>query len=72
MEGTRFTDAKHKQQESSFQYLLKPRAGGVGFVLGAMGKQLRTLINITIVYQNGGAIILGFPLWQGRCDQREH
>ncbi|WBA82016.1 acyltransferase [Endozoicomonas sp. GU-1] len=53
IEGTRFTDAKHKQQKSSFQYLLKPRAGGVGFVLGAMDQQLRTLINITIVYQDG-------------------
>lgn len=65
MEGTRFTDAKHKQQKSSFQHLLKPRAGGVGFVLGAMGQQLRTLINITIVYQEGVPSFWGFLCGRG-------
>ena len=52
MEGTRFTAAKHKQQKSSFQHLLNPRADGVGFVLGAMGQQLHTMINVTIVYHD--------------------
>ena len=51
MEGTRFTQAKHDHQKSPFRYLLKPRAGGTGFVLGAMGNQINTLLNITISYQ---------------------
>ncbi|WP_299730246.1 acyltransferase [uncultured Endozoicomonas sp.] len=66
MEGTRFTETKHKQQQSSFRYLLKPRAGGVGFVLGAMGNQLKTLINITIVYQN---TVPGF--WDFLCGKHD-
>jgi len=51
VEGTRFTPAKHDKQESPYQYLLKPKAGGVGFVLGAMGEQMRTLLLVTLVYQ---------------------
>ncbi len=50
LEGTRFTPAKHDAQQSPYQYLLKPKAGGAGFVLGAMGEQLHTLLNITIHY----------------------
>lgn len=50
MEGTRYTKAKHKQQQSPFRHLLKPRAGGTGFVLGAMGSQMNTMVNITIAY----------------------
>lgn len=50
VEGTRYTRIKHKLQQSPFQYLLKPRAGGTGLVLGVMGDQLKTVINITISY----------------------
>tara|TARA_R110000772_G_scaffold40286_8_gene94331 strand:+ start:100 stop:1143 length:1044 start_codon:yes stop_codon:yes gene_type:complete len=50
MEGTRFTPEKQAQQESPYRYLLKPKAGGAAFVLGAMGEQLHTLLNITIHY----------------------
>lgn len=50
LEGTRFTPQKHAQQQSPYQYLLKPKAGGAAFVLGAMGDQLHTLLNITIHY----------------------
>ncbi|MFC5699107.1 acyltransferase [Pseudomonas sp. GCM10022186] len=53
LEGTRFTRAKHDQQGSPFQYLLKPRAGGIAFVLDAMGEQLHSLINVTIHYPDG-------------------
>ncbi|WP_269620547.1 acyltransferase [Zhongshania sp. BJYM1] len=50
MEGTRYTPDKHAAQESPYHYLLKPKAGGAAFVLGAMGDQLHTLLNITISY----------------------
>ncbi len=50
LEGTRFTEQKHEAQQSPYRYLLKPKAGGAGFVLGAMGEQMHTLLNITIHY----------------------
>ena len=53
VEGTRFTKAKHDAQHSPFTHLLKPRAGGVAFVLSAMGDQLHKLIDVTIDYPNG-------------------
>ncbi|MBF7730401.1 acyltransferase [Pseudomonas sp. N040] len=53
LEGTRFTTAKHDQQDSPFRYLLKPKAGGIAFVLDAMGEQLSALINVTIHYPAG-------------------
>ncbi|EXF45873.1 putative acyltransferase [Pseudomonas sp. BAY1663] len=53
LEGTRFTPAKHDQQQSPFVHLLKPRAGGIAFVIDAMGEQLSALINITIHYPDG-------------------
>jgi 1-acyl-sn-glycerol-3-phosphate acyltransferase len=53
VEGTRFTEAKHAQQASPYRHLLKPKAGGVGFVLGAMGDVLKEVIDVTIVYPGG-------------------
>lgn len=50
MEGTRFTPEKHAKQQSPYQHLLKPKAGGAAFVLGAMGEELDTMINLTIYY----------------------
>jgi 1-acyl-sn-glycerol-3-phosphate acyltransferase len=53
VEGTRFKPAKHAQQGSPFEHLLKPRAGGTAFVLDAMGETLDTLVDVTIVYPHG-------------------
>ncbi len=50
MEGTRFTPFKHERQQSPYQHLLKPKAGGTAFVLGALGEQLHTMLNVTVVY----------------------
>ena len=50
VEGTRFTDEKHIKQNSPHSHLLKPKAGGVAFVLGAMGDQLDSILNVTISY----------------------
>lgn len=52
LEGTRFTDEKHQYQKSPYRHLLKPKAGGIGFVIGAMGDNLNCLLDITIVYPN--------------------
>jgi len=53
VEGTRFTVDKHQQQQSPYSHLLKPKAGGAAFVLGAMGEQLHKILDITIHYPTG-------------------
>jgi 1-acyl-sn-glycerol-3-phosphate acyltransferase len=53
LEGTRFTPEKQQQQQSPFQYLLKPKAGGIAFVLNAMGQRLDKLLDVTIYYPQG-------------------
>jgi 1-acyl-sn-glycerol-3-phosphate acyltransferase len=53
LEGTRFTPAKHDQQQSPYRHLLKPKAGGIAFVLDAMGEQLESMIDVTIHYPDG-------------------
>lgn len=51
LEGTRLTDEKHIQQQSPFQHLLKPRAGGVAFAIEALGEKFSTIIDATIHYK---------------------
>lgn len=51
MEGTRFTAEKHQQQNSPFTHLLKPKVAGTGLVLDVMGKELHSLVDLTIHYQ---------------------
>jgi 1-acyl-sn-glycerol-3-phosphate acyltransferase len=53
LEGTRFTTAKHDRQKSPFKHLLKPKTGGVAFVLDAMGEQFHSLLDVTIFYPQG-------------------
>jgi 1-acyl-sn-glycerol-3-phosphate acyltransferase len=53
IEGTRFTSAKHAAQKSPYVYLLKPKVGGLAFVLAAIGDQLKSMIDVTIVYPDG-------------------
>jgi 1-acyl-sn-glycerol-3-phosphate acyltransferase len=53
VEGTRFTPAKHAAQGSPYLHLLKPRAGGVAFVLATMGDILHRMLDVTIVYPGG-------------------
>ena len=52
-EGTRFTPVKHDAQSSPYRYLLRPKAGGLAFVLDAMGDALHAILDVTIVYPNG-------------------
>lgn len=53
VEGTRFTDRKHTDQGSTFKHLLRPKAGGVAFVLDAMGDALHAILDVTIAYPHG-------------------
>ncbi len=53
VEGTRRTAAKQAASASPYRHLLPPRAGGVAFVLGAMGTILKELLDVTIAYPEG-------------------
>lgn len=64
VEGTRFTPKKHQQQGSPYQHLLRPKAGGVAFVLSSMGEQLKQILDVTIYYPDGSP-----SFWQYLCGQ---
>lgn len=53
VEGTRFTEAKRKKQNSPFTHLLEPKVGGVAVVLCTLGQQLHSVLDVTIVYPGG-------------------
>ena len=60
IEGTRFTGEKRQKQNSPYRHLLKPKAGGIAIVLGAMGEQLQAILDVTIVYPEGVQEIWSF------------
>lgn len=60
VEGTRFTPAKHAQQQSPYRHLLKPRPSGTAFVLDIMGNYIKTLVDVTIVYPDGRPSFMDF------------
>ena len=53
LEGTRFTPAKHARQQSPYQHLLKPKAGGLALALDALGDKFQAILDVTIVYPDG-------------------
>ena len=53
VEGSRFTKEKHRTQQSPYDHLLKPKAGGIAIVLGSMGESIHRVLDVTIVYQGG-------------------
>ena len=53
VEGTRFTRTKYLKQQPPYSNLLKPKSGGIAFVLAAMNGQLQNILNVTIIYQGG-------------------
>jgi 1-acyl-sn-glycerol-3-phosphate acyltransferase len=60
LEGTRFTRAKHDEQQSPFRHLLRPRIGGISFVLAALGDQLDAMYDVTLAYPPDGEV----SMWQ--------
>jgi len=67
VEGTRFRPHKHAKQQSPFAHLLRPRAGGVAFVLETMGEVLQAIVDVTIVYPDGRPTMI--DLLAGRVRQ---
>jgi 1-acyl-sn-glycerol-3-phosphate acyltransferase len=66
VEGTRYSPAKRDAVASPYRHLLPPRAGGMAFVLGAMGDMLHATLDVTIAY---GARIPS--LWDLCCGRLE-
>lgn len=62
IEGTRFSQKKHDKQKSPFKHLLKPKAGGIAFVLDAMQDHLTTIVDVTIQYPDGIPTFVDFLL----------
>lgn len=67
VEGTRFTPAKHDAQASPYEYLLKPKTGGLALAVAALGEQTDKLLDVTIAYHDGAIGFWGFM----RGDMRE-
>ena len=63
LEGTRFTKEKHDKQSSPYEHLLKPRAGGLSLALNALGNELDSILDVTIVYPDGAPDY--DDLWKG-------
>lgn len=59
LEGTRFTPEKHAKQNSPYRHLLKPKIGGIAFVIEAMGRQFDAVVDVTLFYPEGAV-----SLWQ--------
>ncbi|MBU2548512.1 MAG: acyltransferase [Proteobacteria bacterium] len=62
VEGTRYNPEKARRQKTPYARLLKPKAAGVAFVLGAMGEHLTRILNVTISYPQGEK-----SLWDFMC-----
>lgn len=53
VEGTRFSIEKHHRQQSPYSHLLKPKAGGIAYVLGSLDERIHRVLDVTIVYPEG-------------------
>jgi 1-acyl-sn-glycerol-3-phosphate acyltransferase len=53
VEGTRFTAEKHAHHGADYRHLLRPKSGGVAFVLDAMGEGLHAILDVTLAYPDG-------------------
>lgn len=62
LEGTRFTKVKHADTRSPYTHLLKPKSGGFALALRALGENVNSLLDVTIVYPGGAK---GF--WDFMC-----
>jgi 1-acyl-sn-glycerol-3-phosphate acyltransferase len=59
LEGTRFSNSKHAEQQSPYRHLLRPRIGGISFVLEALGDQLDAMYDVTLAYPPDNDATLG-------------
>ena len=67
VEGTRFTPEKHEKQRSPYSYLLKPKPGGMTFLLSSMKEEIQLIFDVTIAYPGGTPSMWGFLC--GSCEE---
>lgn len=60
IEGTRFTRSKHDDQQSPYRHLLRPRIGGIGFVLASFAGQLDAMYDVTLIYPHRDVTLWDF------------
>jgi len=65
MEGTRFTEVKHRNQQSKYRNLLTPKTGGFGYVVASLGDRIDRVLDVTIVYPDGAPTFWRFI--SGQC-----
>jgi 1-acyl-sn-glycerol-3-phosphate acyltransferase len=66
VEGTRFSSEKHEKQRSPYTHLLKPKAGGLTFLLTAMGERLPWILDVSIAYPG-----VQPTLWKFLCGEMD-
>ncbi|MGD8268426.1 MAG: acyltransferase [Desulfobacterales bacterium] len=66
VEGTRFTPAKKRRQQSPYRHLLRPKSGGIALVLHTLGDQMTSILDVTIVYPQGAPFF-----WDLLCGRLE-
>ncbi|MES2212412.1 MAG: acetyltransferase [Pseudomonadota bacterium] len=59
-EGTRFTREKHLKQQSPYQHLLSPKAGGMAVAVQSLSGHLDKILSITIGYPDGCNSFISF------------
>ena len=65
IEGTRNTPEKHARQRSEYKHLLRPKIGGLDYVLEGLEDHLACVLDVTIVYPGGVPTMWDFL--QGKC-----
>jgi 1-acyl-sn-glycerol-3-phosphate acyltransferase len=72
LEGTRYTPAKRDARGSPYRRLLRPKAAGLSFALGAMGEQFAGIIDLSVCYAPSRQRPRSNLLWSFLCgDQRD-
>lgn len=66
-EGTRFSIEKRDRGDSPYRHLLKPKVGGIGVVMYALGDRLQSLIDVTIVYPSRALHERAPTFWDLMC-----
>jgi 1-acyl-sn-glycerol-3-phosphate acyltransferase len=67
VEGSRFSEAGHREQNSPYKHLLVAKAGGAAYALQTMGKQLSNIIDVTIIYPKHAK-----TMWDFLCGKITH
>ncbi len=67
IEGTRRTAEKQARQNSEYEYLLRPKIGGIDYVMEDLIDHLHKLIDVTIIYPKGVPTFWEFL--KGECSE---